>query len=137
MTVKEKAKKMKQVSPLLAASPIRERNYALSLIAESLRNHAGEIFAANKADIRAAKNLGLAEPVIKRMTFNESKLNSALDGIFGLIELPDPVGRQLLHRQLDRDLELYRITCPIGVIGVIFEARPDALVQISSLCIKS
>ncbi|MBR5967537.1 MAG: glutamate-5-semialdehyde dehydrogenase, partial [Lachnospiraceae bacterium] len=137
MTVKEKAEKMKQVSPLLAASPIRARNYALSLIAESLRTHASDIFAANKADIRAAKNLGLAEPVIKRMTFNEAKLKSALDGIFGLIELPDPVGKTLLHRQLDRDLELYRITCPIGVIGVIFEARPDALVQISSLCIKS
>ena len=137
MTVQEKAKKMKQVSPLLAASSIRDRNYALSLIAESLRTNASDIYAANKADIRAAKNLGLAEPVIKRMTFNEAKLKAALDGIFGLIELTDPVGKNLLHRELDSGLELYRITCPIGVIGVIFEARPDALVQISSLCIKS
>ncbi len=137
MTVKEKAEKMKRVSPMLAASTIRDRNYALSLIAESLRNQAGEIFAANKADIRAAKNMGLPAPVIKRMTFDEKKLASALDGIFGLIGLPDPLGKTLLHRQLDIGLELYRITCPIGVIGVIFEARPDALIQISSLCIKS
>ena len=137
MTVKEKAEKMKRVSPMLAASTIRDRNYALSLIAESLRNNAGEIFAANKADIRAAKNMDLPAPVIKRMTFDEKKLASALDGIFGLIELPDPLGKTLLHRQLDSGLELHRITCPIGVIGVIFEARPDALIQISSLCIKS
>ena len=73
----------------------------------------------------------------KRLKFDESKLQSVVSGIADLISLPDPLGKITLHRELDSDLELKRITCPIGVIGVIFEARPDALVQISTLCLKS
>ena len=137
MTVKEKARKMKMVSPLLAATPIAKRNMALSIIAEELRNRAGEVYAANRADLKRAEDMKLADPIIKRMTFNEKKLQGTLEGIFGLITLPDPIGKELLHRELDLGLELYKTTCPIGVIGVIFEARPDALIQISTLCLKS
>ena len=67
----------------------------------------------------------------------EAKLNDVCEGLNMLISLPDPVGRVTLNRELDEGLLLKRISCPIGVIGVIFEARPDALVQIASLCIKS
>ena len=74
---------------------------------------------------------------MKRLYFNEAKLEDVCKGIDQLISLPDPVGRSLLRRELDKGLVLERISVPIGVIGVIFEARPDALVQISTLCIKS
>ena len=74
---------------------------------------------------------------MKRLKFDEGKLRDVIAGIDQLIMLPDPLGRVSLKRQLDDGLTLYRISCPIGVIGVIFEARPDALVQISTLCIKS
>ena len=74
---------------------------------------------------------------MKRLKFDEEKLNAVIEGIEQLIKLPDPLSKIQLARKLDENLKLYRVTCPIGVIGVIFEARPDALVQISSLCIKS
>ena len=128
---------MKEAGPLLAATDEELRNSALKEIAKSLRSNAEAIFAANRVDLDNAAANNLPAPVIKRLTFNEDKLRSVLDGIDSLISLPDPLGRVLLHRELDEGLELTRISCPIGVIGVIFEARPDALVQISTLCLKS
>ena len=74
---------------------------------------------------------------MKRLLFNEAKLSDVCKGIQQLISLPDPIGRRLLRRELDSDLILERVSVPIGVIGVIFEARPDAMVQISTLCLKS
>ena len=71
------------------------------------------------------------------MKFDEHKLNDVTNGIEELINLEDPIGTTQFERQLDEGLILHRVACPIGVIGIIFEARPDALVQISSLCIKS
>jgi glutamate-5-semialdehyde dehydrogenase len=74
---------------------------------------------------------------VKRLKFDDSKLKDVIAGIEDLIGLPDPVGQSLLRRRLDDGLILERVTCPIGVIGVIFESRPDALVQIAALCLKS
>ena len=84
-----------------------------------------------------AEKDGVAAPIIKRLKFDENKLKDVLSGIENLIGLDDPLFKIDLKRQLNEGLTLYRETCPIGVIGVIFEARPDALIQISSLCIKS
>jgi glutamate-5-semialdehyde dehydrogenase len=75
--------------------------------------------------------------LLKRLRFDDHKLNDVVDGIKSLMTLEDPVGKIKLHTTLDDGLELYRVTCPIGVIGVIFESRPDALVQIATLCLKS
>lgn len=74
---------------------------------------------------------------MKRLAFDEGKLADSISGIRQLISLPDPVGKVTLARQLDEGLRLYRVTCPIGVIAMIFEARPDAMIQISSLAVKS
>ncbi len=137
MTIKEKTAIMKEVSPLMASSDITIRNAALSSIADALKKNSEAVFAANRVDLDNAEAKGLAAPIIKRLTFNESKLAAVIEGIRGLISLPDPLSRVLLDRELDEGLELQRVACPIGVIGVIFEARPDALVQISTLCLKS
>ncbi|MDD3339593.1 MAG: glutamate-5-semialdehyde dehydrogenase [Lachnospiraceae bacterium] len=137
MNIKDEAKKMKFAAPQLAAASMEQRNHALELVAETLQDHADEIFAANAKDMAAADDLGVAPAVQKRLKFNESKLQDVLSGIAQLITLPDPLGKTSLGRELDEGLTLYRVSCPIGVIGIIFEARPDALVQISSLCIKS
>jgi len=137
MNIKEEVRKMKEVSPELAASGEALRNWALESIAKALEESAEEIFAANAVDLRNAEETGVSPAVIKRLRFNEDKLRDVIAGINQLISLPDPIGRVTLDRELDEGLRLRRITCPIGVIGVIFEARPDALVQISSLCIKS
>jgi len=137
MNIKEEVRRMKLHAPALAASKLEDRNKALMLIKDALQAKKELIFAANEKDLTAAKENDIAPSVIKRLKFDEHKLNDVISGINQLISLPDPLGRVSLERQLDEGLILKRISCPIGVIGVIFEARPDALVQISSLCIKS
>ena len=137
MGIKEEVRGMKMASPVLAASSNEQRNAALDLVATRLRENAEAIFAANSQDMEAAKEAGVAAPVMKRLKFDEAKMADCIAGIKQLISLPDPLGRVSLARELDDDLVLYRVGCPIGVIGVIFEARPDALVQISTLCLKS
>ena len=137
MDIREEARKMKLAAPVLAASSADLRNAALQKIADALKEKKEEIFAANFQDCRAAEEDGISSAVMKRLYFNEAKLEDVCRGIDQLISLPDPVGRSLLRRELDKGLVLERISVPIGVIGVIFEARPDALVQISTLCIKS
>lgn len=137
MNIREEAHKMKLASPKLAACSAEQKNQALSAIADALLAGREEIFAANQADLSAAKEAGISDAVYKRLKFDEGKLDSVIEGIHQLISLEDPVGKVLLARELDEGLVLKRISCPIGVIGVIFEARPDALVQISTLCLKS
>lgn len=137
MDIREETKQMKLASPLLAAMPLEKRNEALSLIRSSLDEHREEIFEANRKDLALAVQNQVAPAVMKRLTFDEAKLSDVTQELTSLISLPDPIGKVTLHRELDEGLTLTRVTCPIGVIGVIFEARPDALVQISSLCLKS
>ena len=137
MTITEKAKLLKEDSPKLAASSIDVRNKALTAIKEALKSHADKIFAANHTDMENAEKDGIAPAVMKRLKFGEEKLRSSIEGIDSLLTLEDPLNRINMKRKLDDGLTLIRSTCPIGVIGVIFEARPDALIQISTLCLKS
>ena len=137
MDVRAQARKMKMTAPHMAAMSLEQRNAALQKIIDALTEKQDEIFQENAADVKAAEESGVAQAVIKRLRFNEGKLKDAISGIRQMIELPDPVGKVTLNRELDEGLVLQRVTVPIGVIGVIFEARPDALIQISALCIKS
>lgn len=137
MTMKEKAAAMKLDSPNMASASIETRNHALKAMAEALLEKKAEIFAENAKDLEEAAKNQLSEAVVKRLRFTEQKLQDCVKGIESLIGLPDPLRRVLLKRELDEQLTLVKESCPIGVIGVIFEARPDALVQIASLCVKS
>lgn len=137
MTIREKAAMMKMDSSKMASTDITVRNAALEKIAESLLAGKERIFEANAKDMERAQADNISPAVIKRLKFSEAKLSDAIAGIHNLIALPDPLFQIQLKRQLDEGLTLIRETCPIGVIGVIFEARPDAMVQIASLCIKS
>ena len=135
MNYRETAKKVKEASIILGALPEADRNRALQAIGRALMEHKEEIFAANRQDLE--KGADLPAPILGRLKFDDHKLQDVVAGIEGLVGLEDPVARVLFERELDEGLVLSRVTCPIGVIGVIFESRPDALVQISSLCIKS
>lgn len=137
MTVKEKAAAMKLDSTLMASTSETQRNNALSNIANALLDNQEEIFRANALDLAEAQENHIPEAVIKRLKFSEQKLKDVIKGIEDLIHLPDMVYKVQFVRELDKGLTLVRESCPIGVIGVIFEARPDALVQIASLCMKS
>lgn len=137
MDIREQTHQMRIDAPLMAASPLEMRNDALERIAAALEAQSARIFEANAQDMAAAERDGVPATILKRLRFNGAKLADCVEGLHQLVRLEDPVGRTLLARELDEGLVLRRVTCPIGVVGVIFEARPDALVQISSLCIKS
>ena len=113
------------------------KNKALAAVAERLKAQSRQIAAANEKDLAAAKKGNLAGPLLKRLKFDEAKIADVCAGIESLIRLEDPVGKILAATELDAGLELYKVSYPIGVIGVVFESRPDALVQISTLCLKS
>ncbi len=121
----------------LAVLPGSARNQALEAIAQALEAAAPTITAANAADCEAALADGLAKPLYGRLKLDAVKLAGAIAGVRDVAKLPDPVGAVDLHRVLDDGLVLQRIGCPLGVLGVIFEARPDAVVQIASLAVKS
>jgi len=137
MDIKEVAYLAKKASIKLAATSTELKNKALMEIARLLELRKEEIFKANREDLKRSEEENLAAPLIKRLKFDENKLSEVISGIKSLINLPDPVGKTLASTELDEGLELYKVSCPIGVIGVIFESRPDALVQISTLCLKS
>ena len=137
MDIKSKATAARSASLALGASKAGLKNAALTAISKSLAARKSDIFAANDADLADATKAAVAQPLIKRLKFDDDKLREVLDGIASLESLPDPVGKTLSARELDRGLDLYQVASPIGVIGVIFESRPDALVQISTLCLKS
>ena len=137
MDITDSIKQTKKDSFILASMPDKIRNNALSAIARNLEANKAAIFEANKLDLKTAEDTSLAAPIVSRLKFDQHKLDGVIAGINDLIALPDPLFRELLKRELDEDLVLTKTTCPIGVIGVIFESRPDALVQIASLCLKS
>lgn len=133
----EAARAARKASYLLAAASGDLRNNALRAISRRLKERRDEVFAANRKDLLAAQTAGIAQPVLDRLRFDAHKLEDICRGIEALSELPDPIGQRQIHRELADGLVLTRVSCPIGVIGVIFESRPDALVQIGTLCLKS
>ncbi|HHW23696.1 MAG TPA: glutamate-5-semialdehyde dehydrogenase [Clostridiaceae bacterium] len=137
MDMRNVAINAKSAAIKLSGVPTQQKNHALKLIAEKLYQNRDAIYRANEEDIERSMAENLAMPLIKRLRFDEKKLLGVIEGINSLINLEDPVGKTLLATELDEGLELYRVSCPIGVIGIIFESRPDALVQISTLCLKS
>ena len=137
MNLEKELLQMKSASPSMAASTLSMRNQTLLALADSLRSHAEEIFAANREDLAAAQRDKLSPALLSRLKFDEQKLQTSISGLKSLSALPDPTGRFLLKRELDKGLVLTKVTVPIGVIGIIFEARPDAMIQVASLCIKS
>jgi glutamate-5-semialdehyde dehydrogenase len=137
MTTKEKAALGKRAAEACLGLETATKNAAIETFAAALKSGAARVFEANAADLTAAEREGLAAPLLKRLKFDERKLGDSVAGLRALRELPDPVGRVLCARRLDEGLELRQVSCPIGLIAMIFESRPDALVQMSALAAKS
>ncbi len=121
----------------ISVSPEEQRNRALLSLARLLEAEKESIFAANREDLEKAEAEHLAPPLLHRLTFGEEKLRQVILGLQALTGLEDPIHKTLMATEITEGLRLYKVSAPIGVIGVIFESRPDALIQISSLCIKS
>jgi glutamate-5-semialdehyde dehydrogenase len=133
----EIAKQTRQAASKLAVLSEKERNSALETIAIALETAIPEILAANEADLQAAEADNIAPALYARLKLSETKLKAAIAGVRDVAKLDDPVGVNQIHRELDTGLILKRVTCPLGVLGIIFEARPEALIQITALAIKS
>ncbi|HIE79671.1 MAG TPA: glutamate-5-semialdehyde dehydrogenase [Nitrospinaceae bacterium] len=137
MNVSEIAKNANASALVLAHLSTDLKNQALNRMADALEEHCDAILSANKKDMEFAKDEGISKVLIARLALNEEKVRGMAKGIRSVVALPDPVGRVKSAMEMDQDLMLEQVTCPIGVIGAIFESRPDAVPQISSLCFKS
>lgn len=136
MNFEDIAKQAKNASLEMAELTTEVKNKALLKIADALEENKSQIFEANKTDLEQTKD-SVSPSVFNRLKLDENKMRDMIQGIRDVVKLEDPIGKTLLARQLDEGLNLYKVSCPIGVIGIIFEARPDVIAQISSLAIKS
>jgi glutamate-5-semialdehyde dehydrogenase len=118
----------------LAILSTAERNQAIEYIAQALEKDTDDILAANQADCAAAD---IAPALFARLKLDADKLAAGIAGVRDVAKLADPIGKLQIQRELDTNLILERVSCPVGVLGIIFEARPDAVIQIVSLAIKS
>ena len=131
------AKLAKEASLALATLSSETKNRALNAIADALEKNRKRILEENAKDMLEAQKSNLKMSLLKRLELNPAKISEFIEEVKSVANLEDPVGKTLSASELDNGLELYQVSCPIGVIGAIFESRPDALVQISALCIKS
>lgn len=133
----EIAQSAREAANTLKVASNSHRTAALKAIHDRLRDHKDEVMAANRKDVEAAQTAELSPALIKRLELTSTKYDTMLQGILDVSAFEDPVGKLSLDRELDENLHLYRMTCPIGVLLVIFEARPEVIAQIGSLAIKS
>lgn len=135
------AKEAKEASLRVAALSTEIKNSALNAVADALEASAEKIYEANRQDLKEAEKLvengEITKSTFNRLKLDENKMRDMIQGVRDIAKLPDPVNKTLLKRELDSGLILEKVTCPIGVLGIIFEARPDVISQISSLAIKS
>jgi len=133
----EKADKVRLASIKISQTENQDRIKALNFMAEYLEKNSKEILEANSADYSNAEKKGISRALLSRLKLSKSKLNSGIEGVRKVGDLADPVNQVQIKRELSKGLTLERKTVPIGVLGVIFESRPDAVMQISSLAIRS
>jgi glutamate-5-semialdehyde dehydrogenase len=137
MNVSEISKNANASALVLAHLSTDLKNQALKEMADALEQNCEAIISANKKDLEFASNEGIAKALIARLALNQEKVQAMAKGIRSVVELQDPVGKVKSVMEMDKDLVVEQVTCPIGVIGAIFESRPDAVPQIASLCLKS
>lgn len=141
ISVVKQAELAKKAASTLASMSAEERTKALNAMAQFIDKSSQEILEANKKDLVAAEKLvadkKISQSMFDRLKLDGSKMNAIVNGIKQVASIPDPLGGITLHRELDDGLVLERVACPIGVVGVIFESRPDALPQIASLAVRS
>lgn len=139
--IESKVIKAKKASIELSSVSEEVKNRALEAMAEALDKEREIILEANSKDLEYAAGLKkagkLTQALVDRLKVTDSKVDGMIAGIRDVIKLKDPVGETLSTLELDKDLVLYQISCPIGLIGVIFESRPDVVPQVMSLCLKS
>lgn len=137
MTVFEQGKKAKQTLTFMSQVTTEQKNNALGIIADMLEENIEKIVSANNIDIENGRQNGLNDGLIDRLMLNADRIKAMADGARQVASLPDPCGRVLSEYKKDNGLLIKKITVPLGVIGIIFEARPNVTVDAAALCLKS
>ena len=137
MTVFEQGKNAKQTLTFMSQVTTEQKNNALGIIADMLEENIEKIVSANAVDIENGKKNGLGDGLIDRLMLNDDRIKAMADGARQVASLPDPCGRLLSEYKKDNGLDIKKITVPLGVIGIIFEARPNVTVDAAALCLKS
>ena len=135
--LKEKALKVRKAAIKICQNSNDQRRDALNQMADSLVSYSDEILEANDYDFNNAKKKGISQSLLSRLKLSKEKLLHGIEGVRKVRDLSDPIGQVQINKKLASGLILQRKTVPIGVIGVIFESRPDAFIQISSLALRS
>ena len=133
----ELGRRAREAASELALCPGSQRNQALQAAADSIRDSADAILDANQADMAAAEKRGLSAPLLDRLALNPERLESMATGLEAVVELPDPVGRVLAEWDRPNGLHIQRVAVPLGVIGIIYESRPNVTADAAGLCTKS
>jgi glutamate-5-semialdehyde dehydrogenase len=136
-TLRDRAAGGRAAQRRLGAAGGERRTEVLEHLERLLREREAELLAANKLDLEAAEGADLPEPIMKRLALTADKLETLREGVRQLIDLPDPIGKPLLRRELAEGLILEQVQAPLGVLLIIFESRPDAVIQIGSLALRS
>ncbi len=121
----------------LAQSSAQQRNQALNAAATAIRDQAAQILTANESDMRSARAKSLSNAMLDRLALDDARIEAMAIGLEEISELPDPLGRMLASWQRPNGLQIERISVPLGVIGIIFESRPNVTADAAGLCLKS
>lgn len=130
-------KAAKQAAFQLATASTAQKNRALSLIADELEANSAAILAANAIDIAQGREAGLSEALLDRLLLNDARLKAIAADVRNVIDLNDPVGSEMDSRVLENGMSLAKRRVPLGVVGVIYEARPNVTIDIAALCLKT
>ena len=135
--VRAAATAAKEASSVLALSSLEQRNHALEQMAAALQENKERILVANEADMAAARQAGTKESLLDRLFLDEARIDDMASALLDLVKLDDPLGRVLENRALYNGMNLKRVTVPLGVVAVIYEARPNVTVDAAGICLKS
>ncbi|KGK20105.1 glutamate-5-semialdehyde dehydrogenase [Vibrio navarrensis] len=130
-------KAAKEAAFQLATASTAQKNRALALIADELEANAANILAANAKDIELGRQAGLSDAMLDRLLLNEQRLHGIANDVRNVISLADPVGSEIDSKVLENSMQLSRRRVPLGVVGVIYEARPNVTIDIAALCLKT
>lgn len=133
----EQGKKARRAARFLATASTNQKNEALYKMADQLEKQAQEIIAANEVDLRAGEKQGLTKALLERLTLNESRIHDMAQGLREIAALPDPIGEVLEMTRRPNGLDIGRIRTPLGVVGIIYESRPNVTADAAGLCLKS
>ena len=137
LSIKEVALTAKEASKKLALTSSEERNEALAAMARVLRDKGSEVVEANQIDMKHAREAGMSEGLLDRLLLDDARVMSMADALESLMSLPDPIGIVHEQRRLANGMELRKVSVPLGVVAVVYEARPNVTADAAGICLKA